>query len=101
MLQRSSGTSVIASTPVLSSLQNDAGSFASPGKRQPIPIIAIGSLGVSRSDIDSDDIFPSSWLMAYQSLHMCKCIDNTLMGCPTGWEACSTDRQDDQERYAQ
>src|SRR5438093_9861993 len=43
ILQRSSGISMIASTPVVRSRQNDAGSATSPGKRQPIPTMAIGS----------------------------------------------------------
>src|SRR5262245_4512684 len=56
MLQRSLGISVIASTPVLSSFQNDAASFASPGKRHPIPIIAMGSLTCPSADLWSMDI---------------------------------------------
>src|SRR5437868_15341649 len=39
----SAGTSVIASTPLHISCQNARG-FGAPGKRQPMPIIAIGSI---------------------------------------------------------
>ena len=41
--QRSAGTSLIASTPSSSSSQNAAGMVAPPGKRQPMPTMAIGS----------------------------------------------------------
>src|SRR6185503_2938945 len=46
MLQRSGGTSRMALWPSTSSRQNESGSFAPPGKRQPTPTIATG--GVSR-----------------------------------------------------
>src|SRR5688500_12598449 len=43
MLQRSGGTSVIASTPAVSIRQKATGPSTPPGYRQPIPVIAIGS----------------------------------------------------------
>src|SRR3954464_12046191 len=46
MLQRSGGTSRMPLRPSTSSRQNESGSFAPPGKRQPMPTIATG--GVSR-----------------------------------------------------
>src|SRR6185369_5768657 len=46
MLQRSRGISRMPLLPSTSSRQNDSGSFAPPGKRQPTPTIATG--GVSR-----------------------------------------------------
>src|SRR5688572_20166522 len=44
MFQRSGGISQTASLPSTSSFQNDSESFAPPGNRQPMPIMAIPSL---------------------------------------------------------
>src|SRR5439155_23911301 len=44
MFQRSGGISLMASTPSERSRQNDSGSVAPPGNRQPIPTMAMGSL---------------------------------------------------------
>src|SRR4051812_40530143 len=44
MFHRSAGTSETASTPLARSSQNASGPCALPGNRQPIPIIAMGSL---------------------------------------------------------
>src|SRR5262245_60128114 len=40
------GNSLIASTPLLNSLQKESGSLAPPGNRQPRPMMAIGSVPV-------------------------------------------------------